>query len=68
MKAPRGLDKALFAKLATCDWIARRQDLLITGKTGTGTGVRLCARRTSWAVPSKTSLPVRTRYMMQPSA
>jgi len=36
MKALRGLDKALFAKLATGDWIARRQDLLITGKTGTG--------------------------------
>ena len=35
-KAARGLDKALFAKLATGDWIARRQDLLITGKTGTG--------------------------------
>ena len=33
-KAARGLDKALFAKLATGDWIGRRQDLLITGKTG----------------------------------
>src|SRR5438128_12046124 len=30
-KAARGLDKALFAKLATGDWISRRQDLLITG-------------------------------------
>src|SRR5580704_8880101 len=28
-KAARGLDKALFAKLATGDWIGRRQDLLI---------------------------------------
>ena len=33
-KAARGLDKALFAKLATGDWIGRRYDLLITGKTG----------------------------------
>ena len=34
-KAARGLDKALFAKLsATGHWIARRHDLLITGKTG----------------------------------
>jgi hypothetical protein len=32
-KAARGLDKALFAKLATGDWIGRRQDLLITGKS-----------------------------------
>jgi hypothetical protein len=33
-KAARGLDKALFAKLATGDWIGRRQDLLITGGEG----------------------------------
>jgi hypothetical protein len=32
-KAARGLDKALFAKLATGDWIGRRQDLLITEST-----------------------------------
>src|ERR1700758_821795 len=42
-KAARGLDKALFAKLATGDWIARRQDLLITGKTGTGKSWLACA-------------------------
>ena len=40
---PRGLDKALFAKLATGDWIGRRQDLLITGKTGTGKSWLACA-------------------------
>ena len=32
-RTPRRLDKALFAKLATGDWIGRRHDLLITGKT-----------------------------------
>ena len=42
-KATRGLDKALFAKLATGEWIARRQDLLITGKTGTGKSWLACA-------------------------
>jgi DNA replication protein DnaC len=42
-KAARGLDKALFAKLATGDWSARRQDLLITGKTGTGKSWLACA-------------------------
>jgi len=42
-KAARGLDKALFAKLATGDWITRRQDLLITGKTGTGKSWLACA-------------------------
>src|ERR1700747_1584063 len=42
-KAARGLDKALFAKLATGDWVGRRQDLLITGKTGTGKSWLACA-------------------------
>src|SRR5258706_7298954 len=32
-KAALGLVKALFDKLANGDWIGRRQDLLITGKT-----------------------------------
>jgi DNA replication protein DnaC len=39
----RGLDRALFAKLASGEWIARRQDLLITGKTGTGKSWLACA-------------------------
>ena len=42
-KAARGLDKALFANLASCEWIVRRQDLLITGKTGTGKSWLACA-------------------------
>jgi hypothetical protein len=33
MKAPRGLDKALFARLVAGDWIARHQSLLICGPT-----------------------------------
>jgi DNA replication protein DnaC len=39
----RGLDRALFAKLASGEWIARRQDLLIIGKTGTGKSWLACA-------------------------
>jgi DNA replication protein DnaC len=42
-RAARGLDRALFARLATGEWIARRQDLLITGKTGTGKSWLACA-------------------------
>jgi DNA replication protein DnaC len=42
-KAARGLDRALFARLATGEWIARRQDLLVTGKTGTGKSWLACA-------------------------
>ena len=39
----RSLDKALFARLATGDWIARRQDLIVTGRTGTGKSWVACA-------------------------
>ncbi len=42
-KAARGLDRALFAKLASGEWIARHHDLLITGKTGTGKSWLACA-------------------------
>lgn len=43
MKVARGLDKALFAKLAAGDWIARHQNLIITGKTGLGKSWLSCA-------------------------
>jgi DNA replication protein DnaC len=43
MKAPRGLDRALFAKLVAGDWIARHQSLLICGPTGTGKSWLACA-------------------------
>ena len=33
MKAPRGLDKALFQKLVAGDWIDRHQNLLVIGPT-----------------------------------
>ncbi len=36
MKAPRGLDKPLFQKLAAGDWIERHHNLLIVGPTGVG--------------------------------
>ena len=31
LRAPRGLDRALFQKLATGDWIDRKQNLLVIG-------------------------------------
>ena len=43
MKAARGLDKALFAKLAAGDWIGQKQNLLIVGKTGLGKSWLACA-------------------------
>src|SRR6516165_6765360 len=43
MKAPRSLDKALFAKLVAGDWITRHQNLAIIGKTGLGKSWIACA-------------------------
>ena len=37
---PRGLDKTLMARLATCQWVRERHNVLITGPTGIG---KLCS-------------------------
>jgi DNA replication protein DnaC len=42
-RAPRGLDRALFLKLASCDWIRERRNLLITGPCGVGKSWLACA-------------------------
>ena len=42
-KTPRGLDRALFQKLADGEWIERHQNLLIVGKTGVGKSWIACA-------------------------
>ena len=42
-RAPRGLDRALFQRLTTGEWIERHQDLLVTGPTGNGKTWLSCA-------------------------
>jgi DNA replication protein DnaC len=43
LRTARGIDRAFFAKLVDGDWISRRQNLLITGATGTGKSWIACA-------------------------
>lgn len=43
LKLPRGLDKALFRSLSSCQWVAKHHNLLITGKTGVGKSYLACA-------------------------
>jgi len=40
---PRGVDKALIARLAQCDWVRRGQNLLFTGPCGSGKTYLACA-------------------------
>jgi len=43
LRTPRGIDRAVFAKLAGGDWIDRHENLLITGATGLGKSWIACA-------------------------
>jgi DNA replication protein DnaC len=42
-RSPRGLDRSLFLKLSTCDWIAERRNLIIAGASGLGKSWLACA-------------------------
>lgn len=42
-RSPRGLDKALILRLAACDWVRHKDNVLIVGSTGTGKTYLACA-------------------------
>jgi DNA replication protein DnaC len=42
-RAPRGLDRALFRKLASCEWVRDHHHLVVVGPTGIGKSWLACA-------------------------
>jgi DNA replication protein DnaC len=42
-KTPRGLDKSAVLSLGTCGWLTEKQNLIVTGPTGTGKSFLACA-------------------------
>ena len=43
LRRPRGLDRQLILSLASCDWIRKAHNILVTGSTGTGKSYLACA-------------------------
>ncbi len=42
-KSPRGIDKSVILRLASCDWIKNAQNIMIIGPTGVGKTYLACA-------------------------
>ena len=50
-KTPRGIDKSVILRLASCDWIRQAQNVIIAGPTGVGKTYLACALANSRGRP-----------------
>ena len=64
-KASRGIDRPLLASLATCQWVKKRHNLLITGATGVGKTWLSCAMSHNACRQGITSVYHRLPALMQ---
>ena len=62
---PRGLDKAMFMQLATCQWIEAHHNVLIVGPTGVGKTYLACALAHKACRQGFTALYFRLPRMLQ---
>jgi len=61
---PRGLDRSVIQRLATCRWVANHEHVIITGKTGLGKTWLACALANKACRMGYTSLYVRVPRML----
>ena len=62
---PRGLDKSLVMRLAGCQWIKERNNLIITGPTGVGKTYLACAFAQKACREGYSSLYLRTTKLFE---
>jgi len=64
-RTPRGLDKKLMLSLASCDWIKKANNILITGATGTGKSYLACALAHKACLEGRTARYLRLPRLME---
>jgi DNA replication protein DnaC len=64
-KHPRGLDRSVIQRLATCQWVKQRENVLITGATGLGKTWIACALAERACRDGHTALYTRVPRLLQ---
>jgi hypothetical protein len=62
---PRGLDKSVMQKLATCRWVKAHENVILTGPTGVGKSWLACALAHQACREGHTALYVRVPRLLQ---